>query len=376
MPGGSEGSPLLDVRALNRALLARQLLLERVRLPVIEVVERLAGLQAQATNAPYYALWARVEGFRQEQLSELIRDKQVVRMALMRATLHLSSASDALLLRPWLEPVMVRSLKGVYGKQLQGADLEQLAAAGRELLTAEPMTLGEAAQRLGERWPELAADAIAAAVRNRVPLVQVPPRGIWGEGGQAAHTPIEAWLGQPLCREPEAGPLLRRYLAAFGPASVKDMQMWSGMTGIQKIVDGMRSELAVFRDESGHALFDLPEAPRPDADTPVAPRFLGEFDNILLSHADRGRIVDEAVRRRVFTVNGIIRPTILVDGFVAGIWKILSERGRAVLSVEPFAGLAEPVRAALAEEGLRLLRFAEPDAAAYEVSFQAPPARV
>lgn len=362
-----ESAKVLDSRALNRALLARQMLLCRVKLPVLDVVEKLVGLQAQAPNAPYFALWSRMEDFRQEQLSQLIRDRKVVRMALMRSTLHLVSTPDALQLRQWLQSVMERSLNGAYGKQLNGVDLGQLAALGRKLVEDKSMTFSELGQHLQEHWPHLRSEAVTAVIRNLVPLVQIPPRGIWGESGQATHTSAEVWLGQSLCPQPNAESLIRRYLAAFGPATVKDIQVWSGLSGLNKTMEKLRPELVTFRNVQGVELFDPPNAPRPDTETPSEPRFLGEFDNILLSYADRSRILDDRYRSRVFTANGIIRSTILIDGYVTGTWKLKRERGKAALYIDPFAKLSKKETDALLIEGARLLHFAASEDHSQEV---------
>jgi hypothetical protein len=209
-------------------------------------------------------------------------------------------------------------------------------------------------------------------VRNLVPLVQVPPRGIWGEGGPAAHTTAEAWLGRPLDAEPSADSMVLRYLAAFGPATARDLQHWCGLKRMGQVLDRLRPRLRTFRGESGAELFDLPDAPRPEADTPAPVRLLPEFDNVLLSHTDRVRIITEERRKRVFTVNGIIRPTILVDGMVRGMWKMDRRRGAATLLISPFESLAAADRAALEEEGMALLRFAETDATEHDVRFDAP----
>lgn len=375
--GRSQGSAtdrmtgkVLRDRELNRALLARQMLLRRVKLPVLEAIEKLVGLQAQSPNAPYFGLWSRLEGFQHEELSQLLRDRRVVRMALMRSTLHLVSARDALRLRPLLQSVMDRSLKGSFGKHVKGIDLEALAAAGRAIVEEEPQTLNELGKRLGEQWPGLDPEAATAVVRNKVPLVQIPPRGIWGESGQAVHTSVEVWLGQPLSASPNLEWLIRSYLAAFGPATIKDIQVWSGLTRIHEKLQSLRPDLLTFQNERGEELFDLPEAPRPDADSPAAPRFLSEFDNMLLSYADRSRIMSENYRKRVFTSNGIIRATILIDGFVAGTWKLTSGRGGATLYIEPFRALSKRESEALSKEGARLLRFAAPNAAASDIIFR------
>lgn len=360
---------ILNNLELNRSLLARQLLLSRVKLPILEVIEKLVGMQAQSQNAPYFGLWSRIEDFRHEELSKLLRDKQVVRMALMRSTLHLVSSRDALQLRPLLQPVMDRSLKGAFGKKLNGIDQDALAAAGRALVEKEPMTLREMGLRLCEHTSVLDPEAAAGAVRNKVPLVQIPPRGIWGESGQAVHTSVEAWLGQPLFSSPDPEWLIKSYLSALGPATVKDIQVWSGLTRIHEVIKTLRKDLITFRNERGEELFDLPAAPRPEADTPVEPRFLGEFDNMLLSYADRSRIMDEMYRKRVFTSNGIIRATFLVGGFVTGTWKMTSGSHGTELHIEPFRKLTEQELDALSEEGDRLLQFAVSDVAASTIVF-------
>jgi hypothetical protein len=257
----------------------------------------------------------------------------------------------------------------VFGKQAAGVDRAELAAAGRALAEEAPRTFQELGQRLAERWPDADPHALGNLVRNLVPLVQVPPRGIWGQGGPAAHTTAEAWLGRPLDAETAPDEMVMRYFAAFGPATVRDAQHWCGLKRLNEVVDRLR--LRVFRGESGAELFDLPDAPRPDADTPAPVRFLPEFDNVLLSHADRARIISEPDRKRVFTVNGIIRATFLVDGLVRGMWKIERERDAAALVIHPFAPLAPADRAALEEEGGRLARFAAEDAARWDVRFEA-----
>ncbi|MGC5776357.1 winged helix DNA-binding domain-containing protein [Paenibacillus pabuli] len=360
---------VLGPRALNRALLARQMLLSRVNLPTLEVIERLVGLQAQAPTAPYFGLWTRIEDFHPDELSQLYLNHKVVRIALMRSTLHLVSAGDCLDLRPLVQSAHDRGLKGTYGKRLVGLDLNELASAGRALIEAQPLTFNELGKRLGERWPDHDPSVLAAAIRVLLPLVQVPPRGLWGNHGQAAHTSAEQWLGHPLSSESSVEKFVLRYLVAFGPATVKDIQVWSGLTRMSEVIKKLRPQLAVFRDEHGRDLFDLPDAPRPDAQTPSPPRFLGEFDNMLLSYADRSRIIDEAYRKQVFTVNGIIRSTLLIDGFVSGIWKIQREHGTATLSIELFKQLSTEDHCAVMEEGAKLLKFAAADEKSHAIVF-------
>lgn len=368
----SPSAGVLTGRALNRALLDRQMLLRRAAVSVDEALERLVGMQAQAPNPPYLGLWSRLDGFRLEDLAERIRDRRAVRIALMRSTLFLVTARDALALRPVLAAELERWGLNVFGKQVAGMDLAELAAAGRALVEETPRTFQELGPLLAERWPDADRAALGNLVRNLVPLVQVPPRGIWGEGGPAAHTTAQAWLGRPLDAETDPDEMVMRYFAAFGPATVRDAQHWCGLKRLKEVVDRLRPRLRSFRSEAGAELFDLPDAPRPDADTPVPVRFLPEFDNVLLSHAERTRIISEPDRKRVFTINGIIRATFLVDGFVRGMWKIEREGGAATLVIHPFARLARADRAALEEEGGRLLRFAAADAARWDVRVEAP----
>ncbi|MBM7567629.1 winged helix DNA-binding domain-containing protein [Paenibacillus sacheonensis] len=373
----SDPVPVLSRRALNRALLARQLLLERSPLSPIAALEHLVGMQSQVPTAPYAGLWSRLETFQTNDLSQLLADRKAVRLSLMRSTIHLVSARDCLPLRYILQSVHERMLKGNFGRKLAGLDPAALAAAGRALVEERPLTLAEIGARLRKgHWPEREAPALAAAVRSYVPLVQVTPRGIWGASAPAAHTSAEAWLrmqSPPSEEEADAGSLLLRYLAAFGPASVKDMAAWSGLTGLRGIVEALRPQLRVFQGEEGTELFDVPDAPLPDESEPAPVRFLAEFDGILLSHADRSRIMPEAYRPLVFTENGIIRSAFLVDGFVGGLWTIEREKDAAELVVSPFAPLAENDRAALADEGRRLLAFAADAAQEQRIRFADPP---
>ena len=372
---------VLSLQALNRALLARQLLLAPAPMPdagagneaaraqrVIETVEHLVGLQAQAPFPPYYGLWSRLAGFRPDDLAGLILSRQVVRIALMRGTIHLVSARDCLTLRPLVQPALERGLS-LLSRQLAGVDTSALAAAGRVLVEERPLTFSELGAALSPQWPQHPPAALAQAVRALVPLVQVPPRAVWGAAGQAAHTSAQAWLGLQMADRPSLERLVTRYLAAFGPASVQDAQAWSGLTRLREVVDRLRPGLRAFRDEQGTELFDLPGAPRPEPDTPAPVRLVAEFDNLILSHADRARIISEPNRQRMFTRNGIFPGTVLVGGFVAGMWKLTRSRAAAALAIELFQPLRPRDRDAVTGEGGRLLAFAAPDAPAHDIRF-------
>lgn len=348
--------PVLSPQDLNRALLARQLLLQRSDLDPFVAVAHLAGLQSQSPQTMYTALWTRLENFDPQRLSALLADREVVRIALMRSTVHLVTAADARLFRPVLQPVLDRGLRSVSGKHLTAVDPAELALLGRQLLADGPRTFADLGAALALRWPSVDSEHLSRAVRTWLPLVQTPPRGLWRSSGPADHWPLDSWV--PSSAEPVPGHspvehLVLRYLAAFGPATVRDIQHWSGATGLTAVVAGLREQLVTFRTVEGQPLFDLPEAPRPGAGVNAPVRYLPEFDSLLLSHADRSRVISEEHRRAVFTVNGIIRATVLVNGRVAGMWKLDGD----VLRVQPFAPLAARVRTALAAEGRRLVTF-------------------
>ena len=361
---------LLDRRALNRATLARQMLLERVEMPALSAIEQLAGMQSQAPHSPYVGLWTRISGFRADELSELTASRRAVRGPMMRATLHLVTSADYVAFRPVVQPVLERGFAGS-PFDIGGIDVEALLAGGRELIEHRPRTRAELGPLLAERWPEFDPASLAQAVTYLVPTVQVTPRGLWGQSGQARWSTIDAWLGRDLDPEPSRERLVIRYLAAFGPASVRDMQTWSGLTRLGDVIDGLRPELTTFRDEGGAELLDLPDAPRPGPDVPAPPRFLPEYDNLLLSHADRTRFITGGEAVPLQPGLGARYGTLLVDGVFRGTWRITRHDERAVLHIEPFERLRDGDAIAVAEEGEALVRFAVEGATGYEVRFSA-----
>jgi Winged helix DNA-binding domain len=358
----------LDARALNRALLARQLLLRRARRTPADAVEHLVGMQAQIPANPYVALWSRLQRFDPAALACLLTERRAVRIVLMRATIHLVSARDCLELRRLVQPAIDRQTQGAFGRRLEGVDRAALAGAGRLLVEHTPRTFAALGALLAEHWPASDAEALANAVRALVPLVQVPPRGVWGASGQATHTSAEQWLGAPLSAAPSVDALVLRYLGAFGPATVRDAQAWAGITRLGAAFERLRPRLRTFRDDAGRELFDLPDAPRPPADTPAPPRFLPEYDNVFLGHADRRRIGDDAARRFVGAPNGYQAP-FLLDGFIAGRWRVQRARGTATLVLCPVRRLASADRQALGEEGEGLLALLAPGAE-HDVRFE------
>ncbi|MER5410111.1 winged helix DNA-binding domain-containing protein [Streptomyces sp. NPDC002769] len=359
----SPAVPVLGPRALNRATLERQHLLRRsAALTATEAVGHLVGLQAQNVRPPYYALAARLEGFRPEDLSTAMADRAVVRIVTLRSTIHTHTADDALSLRPLVQAARDRELKA-FRKGLVGVDLERLAVISRELVESEPRTMKQLREALLAQWPDADPFALSVAARCRLPLVQVTPRGLWGRSGQVALTTAEHWLGRPAEPTPAPDATVLRYLAAFGPASVKDMQAWAGLTRLREAFERLRPRLVTFRDEKGAELFDLPDAPRPDADTPAPPRLLPEFDNLLLGHADRSRVVPAGLKGCTWAGNQAYR-TLLVDGFLAGVWR----QDGNVLTVEPFGRLAKGQRDEVVGEAERMLRVMSGDGS-YDIRF-------
>ena len=346
--------PTLTRRALNRATLARQLLLSRSDTAPLDAVEHLVGLQAQLPLNPYTALWSRLERFRPESLAALLEERRVVRIVVMRSTIHLVTADDSLLLRPLMQPVLDAELARhpEFAPRLRGLDLGPVLAYAREVL-AEPRTGPQLRAALVERFPDRDPAALAYACRCLLALVQVPPRGLWGSTSQVTTATVEAWLGRPLAVEPSLDGVVLRYLAAFGPATVADVATWSRLTGLRAVVDRLRPQLRAFRDERGRELLDLPGAPRPDPDTPAPPRFLPEYDNVLLSHADRGRFLSDEDRTRLRWLSAPLRGSLLHDGFLAGTWRVEQD----ALAISHVGRLTKRAAASIAAEGRRLLRF-------------------
>jgi len=357
---------VLSQRALNRALLDRQHLLRRRKASAAAEIEHLVAMQAQVPNAPYVGLWTRLEGFQPDQLADLISKRRAVRLALMRNTIHLATARDCLAQRALYQPIFERGFKAThFGRNLVGVDMSALIAQASALMEEKPRTFSELGKLLQERWPDRDPTSLAYAIRYLVPIIQVPPRGIWGKSAQPTWTSTELWLGRPLAPKPSIDKLVMRYLAAFGPAAVADVSTWSGLPALRDAVERLRPKLRPFRDERGRELFDIPDGPLPDPDTPAPPRFLPEYDNLLIGHHDRTRVIDHAYRYVIFT------GTLLVDGFVRATWTIERTRDSATLMIEPLRRLSQTERTAVSEEGEQLLNFAAGEAARRDVRITA-----
>jgi len=335
------------------------------------MVEQLVGMQAQVPWNPYVALWSRLEGFAPEQLSELIADRAMVRMGVMRATLHLLSARDALAIEPLTRRVLAQSFKAPFGRGLHGADVTEVAAAGRELLAEGPRTRAELCALLAPRWPDAEPQSLGHAAVLHNAIVQVTPRGLWRRSGQTRWALTEQWLDAPLEADPSVDALVLRYLAAFGPASSADVRTWSRLTGLREVLERLRPQLRSFRDERGRELFDVPDGTLPDPDTPAPPRFLPEYDNVALSHDDRARLLGGHGPGLPFP-RGTWIGTLLVDGFYRANWSVAIEGGAATLTVDRFAPRPDdPLGSveAIAAEGEGLLDLIAPEASERRVEF-------
>lgn len=341
------------------------MLLEREAVKPLEAIERLAGLQAQVPKPPFLGLWSRIEGFRREDLRKLVEKRQVVRATLMRATLHLVSTKDFLAWRMPLQP-MLDAGRGAVTKD-EPIDLEALVKIATKFFDQEPRPFEALREELAVHFPGLNARLMAYAVRMHLPLAMVPDASTWSWPSDSAFAVAETFLGKKIARGGDLKPLVRRYLAAFGPATPGDFQTWSGLTGARAVFEELRPELVTFRDERKRELFDVADAPRPSADVDAPVRFLPDYDNVRLAWSDRARIIADEHLPLVATKNLRVLPTFLVDGFVAGTWNIARKTKSATLTVVPFGKLARKVRDEVAAEGEALLRFAEEDAREFVV---------
>ncbi len=366
-------SEVLSREALNRATLARQMLLERVRMTPYYAVRHLVGLQAQTPQSWYLSLWSRLADFDPIDTGQLLEERRLVRLPVLRSTLHLVTDDDALSLRAFTQPMIDRSLRGVWAKRLEGIDLAELDTEVRSLVAETPRTPTELFRLLGVRWPGRDQLTLTNAMRALVPLVQVPPRGVWRRSGAVRLAALDAWLGRPVPAAVDPEPIMLRYLAAFGPASVMDAQAWSGVTRLGEVFDRLRPRLRVFRDEAGRELFDLPDAPRPDPQTPAPVRFIADYDNLLLSHADRSRFIGD-VERAAFTYqDGPIPGMFLLDGTALGQWHLRRDKGSATAVLRLVRALSSDEEAALSAEAHAMLHFIAPDAHVYSVELAGYP---
>jgi hypothetical protein len=366
MPQYRTMAEVLSRLALNRALLTRQLLVQRVDRTAEQAMEHLVGMQAQVPRDPYIGLWTRLADFGTDELAEMIEERRAVRATTMlRTTIHLFSARDALAVRLVLQQVAERQFGySPFARALAGVPIDEVVAEGRRLLAEEPLTMAELGRRLARRWPERDPGPLSYAVRYLVPLVQIPPRGLWGSSGPPVCALTELWLERTAVSAITVDDLVIRYLAAFGPATAADVQTWSWLTGVRAVLERLRPQLRTFRDEVGRELFDVPDGPLPDPASPAPIRFLPEYDNILLSHADRSRILLAEHRGQPF-----MKGFILVDGFLRGTWQFVRDGNAAILQVHLYEPITRRERAELRDEGSRLLDFTHASAATRRLRF-------
>jgi len=359
---------VLTLRQINRATLARQMLLARERVTPLEAVERLVAVQAQWPRPPFLGLWSRVEGFRRQDLAALLMTHKVVRATLLRGTLHLCTAADFAAFRPAIQPVLDAGTQIILKDRAKGLDIPKLVAQARTVLAQDPCTFEVLRDHFVRANPKLDERAMGYAVRMALPLVQVPTAGdAWSFPANACFALADKWIGKKIAAEPAApDALVLRYLAAYGPSSVADVQAWSGLPRLRDTLEKLRPKLRVFRDEGRRELFDLPDAPRPQGDVPAPVRLVADYDNVIGTRADE-RFVAKAHRPRVFLSALRLAATVLVDGLVAGTWKLERKKDVATLTVDAFAPFAPRVKKDVIAEAEALLHFAEPDAKKHEV---------
>lgn len=327
-------------------------------------------MQAQEPGPPYIGLWSRLADFSAGELAAAIEAREVVRITLMRGTVHLMRAGDAARLRSAVAPAIEAGMRAVLAGRSPEVDIDAFTRDARRLFSERgTLSAAELREAVAELRPDGDVRALAAVARTHVALARVPDGGRWSFTPRSPFTPLEAWIGRPLRARPDNDALVRRYLAAFGPATAADMAAWLGAPAPAATLERLRPQLAVFGDERGRELFDLPDAPRPPRDVPAPVRLLPEFDSLVLAHADRSRLIADEHRAALTTKNLRVRATVLVDGRVAGFWKLAAKRGVATVTIEPVVKIAARDRRAVAAEAEALARFAEPGARDHAVAF-------
>jgi hypothetical protein len=361
---------VLTTRQLNRATLARQMLLERQEMGIVEATEHLLGLQAQVTEGPYQGLWSRLTGFRHEDMTRLIVDRTLSRATTMRGTLHLHGADDLIGIRELVEPFLKQVWQSNFRKRFGDNDPKKVLRAAIKLIDEEPMTTGALGKLLKQKFPTAEPLSMTALLQSRETLIQIPPTRIWGSGHAPVLTRIENWLPPPYARPISRETLVRRYLRAYGPASIKDMQAWSRLTRLSKEFEALSATLVTFTGEDGRTLYDLPDAPRPDADTPAPVRFLPLYDNVYLGYDNRRRMLS-AETAHMINMFQAFKPAVLVDGVISGGWTISVKEGAAVLEVECYRKMGKCDLHEIEQEGLAFLEFMRPEATSGDVRIEA-----
>ncbi|MBB5914522.1 hypothetical protein BJY24_003389 [Nocardia transvalensis] len=351
-------------RTLNRTLLARQHLLERSALTVPRMCEYLVGLQAQDVPPPFIGLWSRIADFDHDAVSSGLLDRSLVRITLMRGTIHLVTAADAVRIAPHIQPELEKApfRKGFNYGAMVGLDPETVRRSGEKALGDEPMSAADLRIRAAEEFPDRDPGAVTQTWLYQLPVLQTPPRGLWKNNSRPVWSRIEPWLGTPLDPGYPLEELVIRYLRAFGPAATMDVQTWSRLLGIKEAVDRLGDRVRTYTDERGRTLYDAADAELTDPDVPAPVRFLGWYDNLYLSHQDRARIIPDGAPAPLQRMATQVSP-VLVDGYLAGVYKIFTDRERARLRLVPRRAWTAAERSAVEAEGAALLAFLEPDRA-------------
>lgn len=353
---------MLSNRVLNRTLLTRQHLLERSTLTVFEMCERLVGLQAQDSPPPFVGLWSRIADFDPATVSAGLEDRSLVRITLMRGTIHLVTPPDALRIAPHIQPELekVPFRKGFNYGAMVGLDPDEVREHGEAALGDEPMSAADLRAEAAAIYPDRDAGAVLQTWLYQLPVLQTPPRGKWKDNSRPVWSRVEPWLGAPLDPSYPLAELVFRYLRAFGPASTMDMQTWSKLTGMKAAVTQLGDRLRTYTDERGRTLYDVADGELADADVPAPVRLLGWYDNAILSHQDRSRIVPDGAAPPLRAFAAAVSP-VLVDGFLAGFYKIFLAKGVARLRITPTRKWTAAERAAVDAEAYALVGFLEAD---------------
>jgi hypothetical protein len=337
------------------------MLLGRSDMGLADAAAWLLGLQAQQTHDPYIALWSRLKGFRHETLTSLIVDRTLARATTMRGTLHLHTADDLIGIRALVQPFLAQVWTSNFQRRFGSEDKAKVLRAGRRLLAKGPLTAGQLNKALHPTFPTAEPLALSTLLQLHDTLVQIPPTRVWGNNSAPLLTPVEKWLPPPYERPVAREDLVLRYLRAWGPASVTDMATWGRLTGLAKDFEAVREKLVSFTDETGKELFDLPDAPRPDADTPAPVRFLPLYDNVYLGYDNRRRMLSEATAH-LLNMFQYFRAAVLIDGMVNAGWEIKDTKAASTLDIQCHRKLTRGETKELKAEAEAFLLFMRPEA--------------